>query len=50
MTNKEIKKRMLKAMEKDNDLKPYVKDIAELNQKSFGILLKVLKKCNEVKI
>ena len=50
MTNKEIKKRLLKAMKKDNDLKSYVKDIAELNQKSFGILVKVLKKCNEVKI
>ena len=46
MTNKEIKKRLLKAMKKDNDLKPYVKDIKELNQKSFGILVRYLTKVN----
>ena len=46
MTNKEIKKRLLKAMKKDNDLKPYVKDIKELNQKSFGILVRIITKVN----
>ena len=44
MTNKEIKKRLLKEMKKDKDLKLYVKDIKELNQKSFGILIKILNK------
>ena len=44
MTNKEVKKRLIKDMTKDNDLKPYVKDIKELNQKSFGILVKIITK------
>ena len=44
MTNKEIKKRLLKEMKKDKDLKLYAKDIKELNQKSFGILIKILNK------
>ena len=35
MTNKEVKKRLIKDMTKDNDLKPYVKDIKELNGKQF---------------
>ena len=46
MTNKEIKKKLLLEMKKDKDLKPYAKDIEELNQKSFSILIKVLKKFN----
>ena len=44
MTNKEIKKALILDMKKDNSLKQYAKDIEELNQKSFGILVKVLKK------
>jgi hypothetical protein len=44
MTNKAIKKRLLTEMKKDQDLKPYTKDIKELNQKSFGILIKILNK------
>jgi hypothetical protein len=50
MTNKEIKKRLLIEMKKDDVLKPYVKDIDELSQKSFATLIKVLKKCNEIEI
>ena len=44
MTNKEIKKALILDMKKDKSLKQYAKDIEELNQKSFGILIKVLKK------
>ena len=44
MTNKEIKKALILDMKKDNSLKQYAKDIEELNQKSFGIFIKVLKK------
>ena len=44
MTNKEIKKKLLLEMKKDKDLKPYAKDIEELNQKSFGIFLKIMRK------
>ena len=44
MTNKEIKNKLLLEMKKDKDLKPYAKDIEELNQKSFSILLKIMRK------
>ena len=47
MTNKEIQKRLVKDMQKDKDLKQYSKDIKELNQKQFNILLNVFKKVNK---
>ena len=43
MTNKQIQKNLVK---QDESLKQYAKDIEELNQKSFSILIKVLKKFN----
>ena len=47
MTNKEIQKRLVKDMQKDKDLKQYSKDIKELNQRQFNILLNVFKKVNK---
>ena len=46
MTNEEIKKNLVKDMKQDESLKEYAKDIEELNQKSFSVLIKVLKKFN----
>ena len=46
MTNKDIQKNLVKDMEQDESLKEYAKDIKELNQKSFSILLKIMKKYN----
>ena len=43
MTIKEKKEKLIKAMKKDKDLKPYAKDIQELNNKSFSIFLKIAK-------
>ena len=47
MTNKEIQKRLGEDMQKDKDLKQYSKDIKELNQRQFNILLNVFKKVNK---
>ena len=46
MTNKQIQKNLVKDMKQDDSLKEYAKDIEELNQKSFGILIKVLNNFN----
>ena len=46
MTNKDIQKNLVKDMKQDESLKEYAKDIEELNQKSFSVLMKVLKKFN----
>ena len=46
MTNKGIQKNLVKDMKQDESLKEYAKDIKELNQKSFSILLKIMKKYN----
>ena len=46
MTNKDIQKNLVKDMKQDESLKEYAKDINELNQKSFSILLKIMKKYN----
>ena len=46
MTNKDIQKNLVKDMKQDESLKEYAKDIKELNQKSFSILLKIMKKYN----
>ena len=44
MLNKEIQKRLIKDMKKDNDLKKYANDIRLLNDKQFNILVNVFKK------
>ena len=44
MTNKDIQKNLVKDMKQDESLKEYVKDIEDLNEKSFSVLIKVLKK------
>ena len=41
---KEVQKKVVEEMEKDFQLKPFAKDIAELPKKSFYILCKILKK------
>ena len=46
MKNKQIQKNLVRDMRQDEDLKKYAKDIEELNEKSFSILIKVLKKFN----
>jgi len=43
MTNKEKKEKLIQYMKKEKDLKLYVKDIEELNTKSFSIFLKIAK-------
>ena len=47
MTNKEIQKRLVEDMKKDNDLKKYANDIRLLNDKQFNILLNAFKKVNK---
>ena len=47
MTNKEIQKRLIEDMKKDNDLKKYANDIRLLNDKQFNILLNAFKKVNK---
>ena len=44
MTNKQIKSNLIQDMKKDIELKKYVKDIEDLNQKQFKILINVFKK------
>jgi|TARA_R110000824_G_scaffold114701_1_gene265392 hypothetical protein len=44
MTNKDIQKNLVKDMKQDESLKEYAKDIEDLNEKSFSVLIKVLKK------
>ena len=44
MTNKQIQKNLDKDMKQDESLKEYAKDIEDLNEKSFSVLIKVLKK------
>ena len=44
MTNKQIQKNLVKDMKQDESLKEYAKDIEDLNEKSFNVLIKVLKK------
>ena len=47
MANKELKKRLLTEMKKDDVLKPFVKDIDELSEKSFATLVKVLRQVHK---
>ena len=44
MTNKQIKNNLIQDMKKDIELKKYAKDIEDLNQKQFKILINVFKK------
>tara|TARA_R110002153_G_scaffold1782_1_gene9017 strand:+ start:30 stop:179 length:150 start_codon:yes stop_codon:yes gene_type:complete len=44
MTNKQIKNNLIQDMKKDIELKKHVKDIEDLNQKQFKILINVFKK------
>jgi hypothetical protein len=44
MTDKQIKSNLIQDMKKDIELKKYVKDIEDLNQKQFKILINVFKK------
>ena len=43
MTIKQKKEKLIQYMKKDKDLKPYAKDIQELNNKSFSVFLKIAK-------
>ena len=47
MKNKELKKKLLTEMKKDDVLKPFVKDIDELSEKSFATLVKVLRQVHK---
>lgn len=44
MTNKELKKKVINDMKKDNDLKKYVNDLENLSNESFDILIKIMDK------
>ena len=43
LTIKQKKEKLIQYMKKDKDLKPYAKDIQELNNKSFSVFLKIAK-------
>jgi hypothetical protein len=42
MTNQQLKNKVILSMKKDNDLKKYVKDMKELSNESFDILVKII--------
>ena len=44
MSNKQIKKDLIQEMQKDIELKNHVKDIKDLNQKQFKLLINIFKK------
>jgi len=44
MTNKELKKKVINDMKKDDDLKKYVNDLKSLSNESFDILIKIMDK------
>ena len=44
MTNKELKKKVILSMKKDDELKKYVKDMQDLSNDSFDILVKIIDK------
>ena len=44
MTNQELKKKVISSMKKDDDLKKYVKDMQDLSNDSFDILVKIIDK------
>ena len=42
MINQQLKNKVILSMKKDNDLKKYVKDMQELSNESFDILVKII--------
>tara|TARA_Y100000401_G_C8159071_1_gene143315 strand:- start:109 stop:267 length:159 start_codon:yes stop_codon:yes gene_type:complete len=44
MTNQELKKKVISSMKKDDELKKYVKDMKNLSNDSFDILVKIIDK------
>ena len=44
MTNKELKKKVINNMKKDDDLKKYVNDLESLSNESFDILIMIMDK------
>ena len=44
MTNKELKKKVISSMKKDDELKKYVNDLESLSNESFDILVKIMDK------
>ena len=42
MTNQQLKNKVILSMKKDNYLKKYVKDMQELSNESFDILVKII--------
>jgi len=42
MTNKELKKKVISSMKKDDELKKYVKDFQDLSTEQFDILMKII--------
>ena len=44
MTNKELKKKVINDMKKDDDLKKYVNDLKNLSTEQFDILIKIIDK------
>ena len=44
MTNKELKKKVINDMKKDDELKKDVKDMEDLSNDSFDILVKIMDK------
>tara|TARA_Y100000401_G_C8135845_1_gene132436 strand:- start:130 stop:282 length:153 start_codon:yes stop_codon:yes gene_type:complete len=49
MNWKQVQKNLVKDMKQDESLKEYAKDIEDLNEKSFSVLIKVLKKFDILK-
>jgi len=44
MTNQELKNKVISSMKKDDLLKKYVKDLENLSNENFDILIKILDK------
>ena len=44
MTNKELKKKVINDMKKDDDLKKYVNDLKNLSTEQVDILIKIIDK------
>mgnify|MGYP005989868781 FL=1 len=42
--NQELKKKVISSMKKDDELKKYVKDMQDLSNESFDILVKIIDK------
>jgi len=44
MTNEELKNKVISSMKKDNLLKKHVKNLEDLSNENFGVLVKILDK------